>query len=63
MATDVKLIPENEIELADEGQAVQTRLQKAKEGKAFKKLKVMKGLEVHKNEFKEEQNKDETLKG
>ena len=42
-------------------QAVQTRGQKLKEGKSFQKLKVMKGLEVHKDEFKENQSKDETL--
>ena len=44
-----------------EVQAVQTRGQKLKEGKSFQKLKVMKGLEVRKDEFKEDQSKDETL--
>ena len=49
-------------DMIEKGQAVQTRAQKLKEGKPFQKLKVIKGLEVHKHEFKEEQDKDETLK-
>ena len=48
--------------MKEKGQAVQTRAQKLKEGKPFQKLKVMKGLDVHKHEFKEEQDKDDTLK-
>ena len=44
----------------EEGHAVQTRSQ-SKEGKSFQKLKVLKGLEISKEEFKDEQKKDKSL--
>ena len=49
---------QSETDVIEKGPAVQTRAQKLKEGKLFQKLKVMKGLEVHKHDFKEEQDKD-----
>ena len=43
-------------------QAMQTRVQRLKDGKTFRKLRVMKEQQVHRDDFKELQNKGETLK-
>ena len=41
---------------------MQTRAQKLKDGKVFQKLKIMKERRVHRDDFKELQNKGETVK-
>ena len=48
--------------MIEKGQDVKTRPQKLKDGKLFQKLKIMKEGQVHRDDFKELQNKGETLK-
>ena len=58
----VELPKQSQLDVIEKGQAVQTRAQKLKDGKTFQKLKVMKEQQVHRDDFKELQNKGETLK-
>ena len=51
-----------ETDKLEKRQGAQTRAQKLKDGKTFQKLKVMKEQQVHRDDFKELQNKGETLK-
>ena len=51
-----------ETDVLEKRQGAQTRAQKLKDGKTFQKLKVMKEQQVHRDDFKELQNKGETLK-
>ena len=48
--------------MLEKRQGAQTRAQKLKDGKTFQKLKVMKEQQVYRDDFKELQNKGETLK-
>ena len=48
--------------MIEKGQDVQTRAQKLKDGKVFQKLEIMKERQVHRDDFKELQNKGETVK-
>ena len=57
-----KLPKQSKAGVIGKGQAVQTRVQKLKDGKTFRKLRVMKEQQVHRDDFKELQNKGETLK-
>ena len=51
-----------ETDVLEKRQGAQTKAQKLKDGKTFQKLKVMKEQQVHRDDFKELQNKGETLK-
>ena len=51
-----------ETDVLEKRQGAQTRAQKLKDSKTFQKLKVMKEQQVHRDDFKELQNKGETLK-
>ena len=51
-----------ETDVIEKGHAKQTRTRKLKEYKTFQKLKVMKGRQIHRDDFEELQNKGETLK-
>ena len=57
-----ELPKQSKADMIGKGQAVQTRVQKLKAGKTFRKLRVMKEQQVHRDEFKKLQNKGETLK-
>ena len=48
--------------MIEKRQVVQTRAQKLEDGNTFQKLKVMKERQVYRDDFKELQNKGETLK-
>ena len=48
--------------MIEKGPAKRSRTRKLKEYKAFQKLKVMKGPQIHRDDFKELQNKEATLK-
>ena len=51
-----------ETDVLEKRQGAQTRAQKLNDGKTFQKLKVMKEQQVHRDDFKELQNKGDTLK-
>ena len=57
-----ELPKQSKADVIGKGPAVQTRVQKLKDGKTFRKLRVMKEQQVHRDDFKELQNKGETLK-
>ena len=57
-----ELPKQSKADVIGKGQAMHTRVQKLKDGKTFRKLRVMKEQQVHRDDFNELQNKGKTLK-